>query len=400
MASCARSGLSGRGLSGSFQGWGNGGEALGKRGPAWLHPLQLWGAVGGSPAGPSLGCSCLLPEGSREARPLSAGSLNAASLREERLHLSLLVSSGWRTISFHVVPVVRRRRGVPALEGAQQMPGLPEGSLRRVLSQGVDLVPASAQLWRTSTDYLLTRLLGELGSLQGHRLDSLSVLDRVNHESWRDGGQTDGLTFGHLKGRLPLGVPRRVQAPLPTASWAAERFWHNCVLLELCNINAEDKEQAGPGLRPPPTPGSRRRCCGPARSSRRPRTGRSCRAPCTACSWCCCAAWPRGGCPTSSTRSATCCRAAAWTWAPSTSARRASPASPRPPCASTPPTWAAAPRRASPPGSRRSCSCRPATPPTGPPPTSTSCWTSSRSSTSRTRTGSLPCRASSGRPGR
>ncbi|XP_032125389.1 protein mab-21-like 4 isoform X1 [Sapajus apella] len=130
---------------------------------------------------------------------IAPGSLNADSLREEQLHLSLLVSSGWRTIRFHVVPVVRRGLGVPALEGAQQMPGFPEASLRRVLSQGVDLVPASAQLWRTSTDYLLTRLLGELGSLQGHRLDSLSVLDRVNHESWRDGGRTDGLTFSHLK---------------------------------------------------------------------------------------------------------------------------------------------------------------------------------------------------------
>ncbi|XP_011851779.1 PREDICTED: uncharacterized protein C2orf54 homolog isoform X1 [Mandrillus leucophaeus] len=130
---------------------------------------------------------------------IKPGSLNAASLREERLHLSLLVSSGWRTINFRVVPVVRRKLGAPALEGAQQMPGFPEGSLRRILSQGVDLVPASTQLWRTSTDYLLTRLLGELGSLQGHRLDSLSILDRVNHESWRDGGRTDGLTFGHLK---------------------------------------------------------------------------------------------------------------------------------------------------------------------------------------------------------
>ncbi|XP_011896950.1 PREDICTED: uncharacterized protein C2orf54 homolog isoform X2 [Cercocebus atys] len=133
------------------------------------------------------------------------GSLNAASLREEQLHLSLLVSSSWRTINFRVVPVVRRKLGAPALEGAQQMPGFPEGSLRRILSQGVDLVPASTQLWRTSTDYLLTRLLGELGSLQGHHLDSLSILDRVNHESWRDGGRTDGLTFGHLKRNLLQG---------------------------------------------------------------------------------------------------------------------------------------------------------------------------------------------------
>uniref|UniRef100_A0A9L0SQD2 Mab-21 like 4 n=2 Tax=Equus TaxID=9789 RepID=A0A9L0SQD2_HORSE len=130
---------------------------------------------------------------------ITPGSLNAASLREEGLCLSLLVSSGWRMIRFNIVPVVRRKHRVPALEGAQLMPCFPEGSLKRIISQEVPLVPASAQHWRVSTDYLLTRLLGALGSLQGHRLDSLSILDRVNHESWRDGGQGPGLTFGHLK---------------------------------------------------------------------------------------------------------------------------------------------------------------------------------------------------------
>ena len=48
-----------------------------------------------------------------------------------------------------------------------------------------------------STDHLLTRLLAVLGSLQGHHLDGLSVLDRVNHESWREGGEGPGLTLGH-----------------------------------------------------------------------------------------------------------------------------------------------------------------------------------------------------------
>ncbi|XP_014402235.1 PREDICTED: uncharacterized protein C2orf54 homolog isoform X2 [Myotis brandtii] len=220
---------------------------------------------------------------------ITPGSLKADSLREEELHLSLLVSSGWRTIRFNVVPVVRWKHRVPVLEGAQRAPGFPEGSLKRIISQEVALVPASAQLWR------------------------------------------------------------------------------------LC-------------------------CSGPRCSSRRPRTGRSCRALCTACSWCCCAAWPPGTCPTSSTPSTTCCRTPAWTSMPSTSAWSTSPASPRRPCASTSPTWAAAPRRASATGSRRSCSCPPATPPTGPPPTLMSCWTSSRSSTSRIRTGSRPCRAYSGRP--
>nr|XP_045723377.1 protein mab-21-like 4 [Mirounga angustirostris] len=127
------------------------------------------------------------------------GSLNVDSLREEELHLSLLASSGWRTIRFNIMPVVRRRHRVPALEAAQLMQGFPEGSLKRIISQEVALVPASAQHWRVSTDYLLTRLLAALGSFPGHRLDGLSILDRVNHESWRDGGQSPGLTFCHLK---------------------------------------------------------------------------------------------------------------------------------------------------------------------------------------------------------
>ncbi|KAM5155751.1 protein mab-21-like 4 [Callospermophilus lateralis] len=127
------------------------------------------------------------------------GSLNAASLSEEQLHLSLLVSSGWRKIRFNIVPVVRRKPGAPTPERVQLMPGFPEGTLRRILGHGVDLVPTSPQHWRTSTGYPLTQLLSVLGSLQGHRLDSLCILDRVNHESWRDGGQSPGLTFDHLK---------------------------------------------------------------------------------------------------------------------------------------------------------------------------------------------------------
>ncbi|XP_004701942.1 protein mab-21-like 4 [Echinops telfairi] len=128
-----------------------------------------------------------------------AGSLNASSLREEELHLSLLVSSGWRTVHFCVVPVVRRRHRVPTPEGTPLATGFPKGSVERVLGQGVDLVPASDQHWRVSTDHVLTRLLSELGSLPGHRLDSLCILDRVNHDSWRNDGQRAGLTFSHLK---------------------------------------------------------------------------------------------------------------------------------------------------------------------------------------------------------
>ncbi|XP_006875266.1 PREDICTED: uncharacterized protein C2orf54 homolog [Chrysochloris asiatica] len=130
---------------------------------------------------------------------IAPGSLNASSLQEEELHLSLLVSSGWRTIRFNVVPVVRRRHRLTTPEGTLLATGFPMGCLERILGQGMDLVPASAQHWRVSTDHLLTKLLSVLGSLPGHRLDSLSILDRVNHDSWRDEGQSAGLTFSHLK---------------------------------------------------------------------------------------------------------------------------------------------------------------------------------------------------------
>lgn len=53
--------------------------------------------------------------------------------------------------------------------------------------------------FRISTGYLLSRLLDALGSLPGHRLDSLSILDRVNLESWGGGSQNHGLSFDHLK---------------------------------------------------------------------------------------------------------------------------------------------------------------------------------------------------------
>ncbi|XP_037705848.1 protein mab-21-like 4 [Choloepus didactylus] len=129
---------------------------------------------------------------------ITPGALNLASLRAEEPYLSLLVSGGWRTIRFSVIPVVRKR-GALTLRGAQLTSGFPKGSLERITAQGVDLVPANAQHWRVSTDHLVAQLLHALGALRGHRLDSLSVLDRVNLEHWRDGGRSPGLTFGHLK---------------------------------------------------------------------------------------------------------------------------------------------------------------------------------------------------------
>lgn len=72
---------------------------------------------------------------------------------------------------------------------------------------GVSLHP------RVSTDHLLARLLSALGTLPGHRLDSLSILDRVNHESWCDGGRSPGLTFSHLQVRGGHGTRSHPTGP-------------------------------------------------------------------------------------------------------------------------------------------------------------------------------------------
>lgn len=69
---------------------------------------------------------------------------------------------------------------------------------------------------RVSTDYLLARLLSALGTLPGHRLDSLSILDRINHESWCDGGQSPGLTFSHLQVRGGCGPCSHPVGPAST----------------------------------------------------------------------------------------------------------------------------------------------------------------------------------------
>ncbi|XP_038605090.1 protein mab-21-like 4 [Tachyglossus aculeatus] len=127
------------------------------------------------------------------------GALNAANLKEENLHMSLLVSSGWRMIRFNIVPVVKRNHNILKLGRTQLTQGFPEDSMKKVICEGADLIPSSSHYWGVSTNHLLSKLLSIVGTLKGHRLDSLSILDRVNNEKWRDGGKTAGLTFTHLK---------------------------------------------------------------------------------------------------------------------------------------------------------------------------------------------------------
>ncbi|KAJ8781679.1 hypothetical protein J1605_010937 [Eschrichtius robustus] len=220
-AAARRGSLGGRGpgprpgaAGGHGQAWG--GAGLGGRGEEGEDAADL-GTRQGKPRGrfqKDAGLGAGEGWGGPE-EPQASGSLSADSLREEQLGPSLLVSSSWRTIHFNVVPMVQRKLRVPALEGARLVPGFPEGGLER----------SSAK--RVSTDHLLTRLLAVLGSLQGHHLDGLSILDRVNHESWREGGEGPGLTLGHLKpGLSSVSEVSEASSGFPGSETAAHECGH------------------------------------------------------------------------------------------------------------------------------------------------------------------------------
>ncbi|XP_075773977.1 protein mab-21-like 4 [Pelodiscus sinensis] len=129
---------------------------------------------------------------------IAPGQVSAESLQEEGLQLSLLVSSGWKMIRFHILPVVRRKQGARKLHSRPEEGGFPAGSLQKV-TQEADFIPCSSHHWRYSADRPVARLLRIVGLLRGHRLDSLRLLDHVNREEWQEEGREGGLTFKHLK---------------------------------------------------------------------------------------------------------------------------------------------------------------------------------------------------------
>ncbi|KAJ6669244.1 hypothetical protein lerEdw1_008053 [Lerista edwardsae] len=128
----------------------------------------------------------------------SPGEVEAERLKEDDMHLPLLVSSGWKMICFNIVPVMRRKQGVLELNNSWQERGFPQGSLRKV-AQEANYIPASYYHWRYSTNRSILKLIQIVGNLKGYRLDSLRLLDQVNQEHWREEGKKEGLTFHHLK---------------------------------------------------------------------------------------------------------------------------------------------------------------------------------------------------------
>ncbi|XP_007427572.1 uncharacterized protein C2orf54 homolog [Python bivittatus] len=126
---------------------------------------------------------------------IKPGELSAERLKEDGMQLPLLVSSDWKMICFNIVPVMRRKQD--ALNNWQER-GFPQGSLSKV-TQEADFIPASYYHWRYSTNRSILKLVQIVSTLKGYRLDSLSLLDQINHENWREKGKEKGLTFQHLK---------------------------------------------------------------------------------------------------------------------------------------------------------------------------------------------------------
>ncbi|XP_053166778.1 protein mab-21-like 4 [Hemicordylus capensis] len=128
---------------------------------------------------------------------IKPGELSAERLKEDDMHLPLLVSSGWKMICFNIVPVMRRRQGALKLNNWQEI-GFPQSRMGKV-TQETDYIPASYYHWRYSTNRSILKLVQIVSTLKGYRLDSLRLLDQVNHENWREGGKKKGLPFHHLK---------------------------------------------------------------------------------------------------------------------------------------------------------------------------------------------------------
>uniref|UniRef100_A0ACB8FB66 Uncharacterized protein n=1 Tax=Sphaerodactylus townsendi TaxID=933632 RepID=A0ACB8FB66_9SAUR len=129
---------------------------------------------------------------------IKPGELSAERLKEDDMQLPLLISSGWKMICFNIVPVVRKKQNALKFNNNLQDRGFPEGIMWKV-TQEADYIPASYYHWRYSTNRPSLKLLQIVSTLKGYYLDSLRLLDQVNHEYWRDEDKKNCLTFHHLK---------------------------------------------------------------------------------------------------------------------------------------------------------------------------------------------------------
>ncbi|XP_030072734.1 protein mab-21-like 4 isoform X1 [Microcaecilia unicolor] len=130
---------------------------------------------------------------------IAPGDLCAVDLNKDSLQILLLVQCGVKMVHFNIVPVVKRQEGTIKLERKHKgkVGGFLQDKLQTALTLGADLVPATHYQWRYSSHQLLRKLFDIVDTLGGHRLDSLSILDRVNNEYWLEGDR--GLSFYHLK---------------------------------------------------------------------------------------------------------------------------------------------------------------------------------------------------------
>ncbi|XP_029472791.1 protein mab-21-like 4 [Rhinatrema bivittatum] len=129
------------------------------------------------------------------------GDLCAVDLNKDSLQILLQVQCGLKMVHFNIVPVVKRQKDTIKLERKQKgkVRGFPQDKLQAAITPGADLIPATHHQWRYSSHQLLRKLFDFVDTLAGHRLDSLSILDRVNNEHWQEEGKSKGLSFYHLK---------------------------------------------------------------------------------------------------------------------------------------------------------------------------------------------------------
>ncbi|KAM9231839.1 LOW QUALITY PROTEIN: protein mab-21-like 4 [Leptosomus discolor] len=129
---------------------------------------------------------------------LQPGDLSAENLQEDAMELSLLIRSGWKTVCFDFIPVVKRQQELLWLKGWQGDRGFPKGNLWKAKEEA-HFVPASPHCWRTSTHLPILKLLQAVDMLKGPCLNRLHLHNQLHGQDWGEEGGKDSLTFNHLK---------------------------------------------------------------------------------------------------------------------------------------------------------------------------------------------------------
>uniref|UniRef100_H3A739 Mab-21 like 4 n=1 Tax=Latimeria chalumnae TaxID=7897 RepID=H3A739_LATCH len=142
----------------------------------------------------------------QQSAMIMPGDVSAVQLNGKGSQIPLKVRCGFRMIQVNIIPVVKRVVGPLKVDRGQSGVHFPKRILEQVTAEGIDIMAATYYHWRYSYCRPVWKFLDSLGNLDGHRLESLCLLDRVNLDNWCSADKKGGLTFLHLQTALLWAV--------------------------------------------------------------------------------------------------------------------------------------------------------------------------------------------------